>query len=125
MHLAYHQFLIRLPAAIHPAIKGRLIELFKKLVTLPSNQNLEEHPSITPDVIQAKLDTLSETAGTSFSLCLAPPTYQCLKCEQILVPQIGLATNVMVFDLGGAKIGTKYRYRYLFIIVLRFAQDNS
>ena len=27
------------------------------------------------------------------------------------MPQLGLATNVVVFDLGGPKLGTKYRYR--------------
>jgi hypothetical protein len=27
------------------------------------------------------------------------------------MPQLGLATNVLVFDLGGPKLATKYRYR--------------
>ena len=126
---AYNQFLISLSPSIHPAVKGHLTELFKSLVTLPAHLYPEKYPDITPEAIQAKLNILSEEAGVSFSLILVPPTSQCLKvinsrfidpiykifwlqCSQRLRPQMGRATNVMVFELGGPKIATKYRYRY-------------
>ena len=114
---AFHQFLICLPPCFHPAIKGHLTERFKSFVTFPTNQSLENHPAVTPEVVQEKLDSLSEKAGISFSLSLAPPTYHCLKCEQALHPQLGLETNVMVFDIGGPRIATKYRYRFLLHLV--------
>ena len=83
------------------------------MVTFPCEQSLESHPKITAEVIEDKLHALSEKAGLSFNLSLSPPTYHCLKCERLLLPQLALATNVMVFDLGGPRIATKYRYRYL------------
>ena len=118
--LAFQQFLIRLPPSIHPAVKGHLTDIFKSLVTFPDYQSLENHPSITLDIIEDKLHSLSEIAGISFSLSLSPPTYHCLKCDLVLLPQLGLSTNVMVFDLGGPRIATKYRYRYL----LHFMYDS-
>ena len=60
---------------------------------------------------------LSEKAGTSFHIVLAPPTCHCLKCGEQLTPQISLATNVMVFELGGPKIATKYRYRLVKLVI--------
>ena len=81
------------------------------MVTFPNCQKLEKFPTITQESIKSKLDILSNEAQVSFHLVLAPPTHHCLKCGQQLVPQIDLATNVMVFDLGGPTIATKYRYR--------------
>ena len=80
----------------------------------PEKQSLEIHTSITQEIIDDKLQLLSEQAGTSFGLVLAPPTFSCVKCDNVLLPQLSLATNVMVFDLDGPKIATKYRYRYEF-----------
>ena len=82
------------------------------MVTFPDKQNLESHPDITLGNIEDRLQALSERAGISFNLTISPPTYHCLKCEHVLLPQLALATNVMVFDVGGPKIATKYRYRY-------------
>ena len=108
---AYHEFLIRLSPSIHPAIRQHLIELFKGMTSFPKKQPLEIHPSITPTLIEDKLQSLSEQAGTSFGLILGPPSFSCLKCATVLLPQIALATNVMVFGLDGPRIATKYRYR--------------
>ena len=78
---AYNQFIINLPPKLHPAIQGHLIERFKTLVSFTSHPFLERHPRITPETIEEKLTLLSEKAGVSFNLILAPPTSQCLKVK--------------------------------------------
>ena len=100
-----------MPPSLHPSIKEHLVKSFKSLVTFPDSQSLEQHPAITLHTIEDKLQALSERAGISFNLSLSPPTYRCLKCEGVLLPQLRQSTNVMVFDMGGPRIATKYRYR--------------
>ena len=64
---------------LHPAVKGHLTELFKSLVTLPPQFAPDKHPAITHEAIQDRLSSISEKAGVSFSLIIAPPTFECLK----------------------------------------------
>ena len=76
---AFQQFLVSLPPQIHPAVKGHLVEKFKGLVEFPAQPSLERFSCISTEMIKKKLNILSEKAGLSFSLILAPPTSHCLK----------------------------------------------
>ena len=76
---AYQQFLVSLPPLIHPAVKGHLVEKYKGLVEFPTEPSIERFSCISTEMITKKLNILSEEAGISFSLILAPPTSHCSK----------------------------------------------
>ena len=111
--------LLRIPAFAHPAVTKFLISKFLEYSNISNVNTGELHKYlhlITKEDIENHLSLLSAKSGTSFSQILVPPVTMCIHCDRLLDPMIKKFTQVILFDIGGVKVASKFRYRWALVL---------